>query len=507
MSATATTPLGSTIGRGPNTTHLPPLPITPGLSAGIDSPGIGADTQQPSNPPVKINTGVEMSELFKKTDTNTRDLGGVVGGMRTLDQMAENARAMRENKLKAVMEERRLHNVAELTMEEEEAMEMEAIALQGLILRAAEKERKRNEADALAQDEEEEEEEKGVTSRKNSSSSSVATELTVAAPTNDSGALMTPLSPRSRYIDGCFRAGINPKASLMTRKAFSKRLDLRHHGIGDEMCLILTESIRQMPYLQSLIVQDNNLTDESLGPLVQALVKMPNILEVDISNNIVGDLASNTLSDYLSSPKCPIIKLVMQSADVDDFECARFVLALQNNPSSKLQELDLTRNLLGAAEELNTVMPELVTAGEAFAELLEHENCGLTKLEIAWNMVRGESAETFADALQVNTTLTYLDLSYNAMGKSGGQRLGQALIENKTLEYLDISSNNLEATACFSVSVGLIENTHVRRLKIDGNPIGKLGAKALMQPVATPTRKRPQIYLCNLQSPSARGHL
>lgn len=492
MNAAATTPLGSTVGKGPNTTVLPPLPATPGLSGGgMDMGG----THQPSSIPVKINTGVEMSELFKKSAT--RDLSSIVEEMKSLDERAEEARALREAKIKAAMEERRLRNVTELTMEEEEAMEMEAIALQGMILDAAERERRQNEV--LHAEEEEKGEEDNAPSRKSSASSSVATEMTVATPLNDAGALMTPMSPRSRYIDGCFRAGINPKASLMTRKAFSKRLDLRHHGIGDKMCLILTESILQMPYLQSLIVQDNNLTDASLGPLVQALVKMPHILEVNISNNIVGDLASNTLSDYLSSPKCSIIKLVMQSADVDDFECARFVLALQNNPSSRLQELDLTRNLLGAAEELNTVMPELVTAGEAFAELLESENCGLTKLEIAWNMVRGESAETFANAVRVNTSLTYLDLSYNAMGKSGGQRLGQALIENKTLQYLDIGSNNLDATACFSVSVGLIENTTIRRLKIDGNPIGKLGAKALMQvPLMVGRRVKLSANNCNI---------
>ena len=513
----ATTPLGSTVGRGPNTTVLPPLPLTSGLggssvgkpgSAGLGASGGINSPQQKEPPAIKINTGVEMSELFKKS-SSTGDLSHVVSKMKTLDERANEARALREEKIKAAMEERRLHNVTELTMEEEEAMEMEAIALQGLILEAAEKERRQKEAavDLTEGAHDEEDVESGGrggngaqnASRRSSNTSSVATDLTVAATLNDAGALLTPLSPRSRYIDGCLRAGINPKASLMTRKAFSKCLDLRHHGIGDDMCLILTESIRQMPYLQSLIVQDNNLTDASLGPLVQALVKMPNILEVDISNNIVGDLASNTLSNYLSNPECPIIKLVMQAADVDDFECARFVLALQNNPSSKLQELDLTRNLLGAAEELNTVMPELVTAGEAFAELLEHENCGLTKLEISWNMIRGESAETFADAVSVNTSLTYLDLSYNAMGKSGGQRLGQALIENKTLKYLDVSSNNLDPTACFSISVGLIENTTIRRVKMDGNPIGKVGAKALMQvPLMVGRRVRLSANSCNI---------
>ena len=218
-----------------------------------------------------------------------------------------------------------------------------------------------------------------------------------------------------------------------------------------------------------------------------------------MSNNIVGDVASNTLSDYLGSPSCPIIKLVMQSADVDDFECARFVLAIQNNSSTKLQELDLTRNLLGAAEELNTVMPELVTAGEAFAELLESKACSLKKLEIAWNMIRGESAVTMANSLGVNQSLTYLDLSYNAMGKEGGQRVGNALIENKSIVHLDLSSNNIEATGCFCICVGLIENTTIRRVLLDGNPIGALGARAIMQvPLMAGKRLKLSAAKCNI---------
>ena len=39
------------------------------------------------------------------------------------------------------------------------------------------------------------------------------------------------LSPRSKYIDSCIRTQINPRASLILRKTFSKRLSLKHQGI------------------------------------------------------------------------------------------------------------------------------------------------------------------------------------------------------------------------------------------------------------------------------------
>jgi len=59
------------------------------------------------------------------------------------------------------------------------------------------------------------------------------------------------------------------------------------------------------------------------------------------------------------SPTCPLERLILRNADVDDFECERFVEAIKCN--SSLVELDLSNNKIGSAENLNTVMPDLVT--------------------------------------------------------------------------------------------------------------------------------------------------
>jgi len=317
--------------------------------------------------------------------------------------------------------------------------------------------------------------------------------------TDDAG---IPISPRSQYIDACMREGINPRASLVLRKGLTKHLDLSHHGIGDKMGQVLSECILDLPYLQSLSIADNRLTDYSLGPLLAALVKMPRILNVDLSNNVVGDVASNTLSTYLGRETCPLVKLVMRNADVDDYECTRFITAIKDNKGTKLQELDLTQNLLGSAEQLNVVMPELTTAGEAFAELIETVNCQLSRLELGWNMIRGDSAITFGVSLAQNASITYLDISYNAFGRDGGRELGRALLSNRTLTHLDVSANNLEGTAIFCICVGLIENKFMRRLILDGNPIGSLGAKAVMQiPTMIGSRVKVSVVKCNIAIP------
>jgi len=42
----------------------------------------------------------------------------------------------------------------------------------------------------------------------------------------------------------------------------------------------------------------------------------------------------------------------------------------------------LSENLIGSAENLNTVMPDLVTGGEAIADLLQSEGCVLQSLKL-----------------------------------------------------------------------------------------------------------------------------
>jgi Ran GTPase-activating protein (RanGAP) involved in mRNA processing and transport len=171
------------------------------------------------------------------------------------------------------------------------------------------------------------------------------------------------------------------------------------------------------------------------------------------------------------SPTCPLERLILRSADVDDFECERFVEAIKNNNS--LVELDLSNNKIGSAENLNTVMPDLITGGEALAELLRLPQCKLKTLKVDWNMIRLDGAIDFADSLRTNSTLTYLDLSFNSLGTDGGITMGVSILSNTTLETLILQSNNLDSVACFTICAGVIENRGLKKVVLDGNPIGE----------------------------------
>ncbi|CAM9213873.1 unnamed protein product, partial [Ectocarpus fasciculatus] len=307
-----------------------------------------------------------------------------------------------------------------------------------------------------------------------------------------------PTSPRSNYIFDCLADRLNPRASLIIRKKAITSLNLKHLGMGDKMAGHLAKAIKEIPCLESVDISDNGLSDEGLKPMLAAILSIPTLTELNVSQNEIGGEAAEALALYVENPNCPLQRLIMQRADVDDFEGERFVTGLLNNQC--LTELDLAHNKLGTAETLNTVMPDLTTAPEALATLLRSPNCKLKVLKVPWNMIRLDSAVDLASSIAINNTVTYLDISYNSLGSDGGKTLGDALIDNRSISELHIGNNNITAVACFTICIGIQENLALTHVSMDGNPIGEAGAKSLMQiPTATGNRVTVTARGCNTQ--------
>jgi Ran GTPase-activating protein (RanGAP) involved in mRNA processing and transport len=207
-----------------------------------------------------------------------------------------------------------------------------------------------------------------------------------------------------------------------------------------------------------------------MGPILSAIVHIPSLTELNLSQNEIGPISSEKLHNYLVSSTCTLKTLILNAADVDDFECAGFIDAVRQNTS--LRELDLSGNLIGKSENLNTVLPDIITGSEAIADLLRSPECNLTKLHLQWNMIRLDGAIDLAQSLAINSTLTYLDLSFNSLSTGGGIVLGVSLLKNIRLHTLIISNNSIDARACLTICAGIIENRHLRKVVLDGNPIG-----------------------------------
>ena len=161
----------------------------------------------------------------------------------------------------------------------------------------------------------------------------------------DEAAVATLNSPRSRFISSCLSHGLNPRAFMMVRKkGHDTELKLSHLCIGDTVASLFAASLGDLPDVESVNLNDNKLTDVSLGPLVLALSNVPSLRALDLGCNNVGPKASSAISGLLSRPLCPLRHLSLQNACIDDEECAAFINAIQDNPASLLEELDLSNN-------------------------------------------------------------------------------------------------------------------------------------------------------------------
>lgn len=195
-----------------------------------------------------------------------------------------------------------------------------------------------------------------------------------------------PSSPRAVFLTGCLRFGMTPRTIALLRKRISPVLDLSHLGIGNATALLLAEALDKMPYLQTLILADNNLNDIGLSAIISSAARHPTLEVLDISQNVMDDDASAALADWLGKPECALKCLRMSASDIDDGECAHFVEILMQNKT--LQELDLSKNLIGKDENLNVVKPDFVTGGESLAELLSNSECPLQTLNVRNLIIR-----------------------------------------------------------------------------------------------------------------------
>jgi Leucine-rich repeat (LRR) protein len=103
---------------------------------------------------------------------------------------------------------------------------------------------------------------------------------------------------------------------------------------------ILAASLSNYKELTSLNLCDNSLTDACLPALFQAIARMENLKELNLSKNKIDKISSQALAEYVKNPNCKLETLILEKSDIDDFECNRIIRYLQYN--STLLNLDMS---------------------------------------------------------------------------------------------------------------------------------------------------------------------
>lgn len=289
-------------------------------------------------------------------------------------------------------------------------------------------------------------------------------------------------SPRVVFLASCI-AQSHPAASLVLRKDDCHAFDFSYQGLGDAFLLQFAACLPDLPLVESINVRDNRLSDHALNALLCALENKPQLTYLDISENEVGKQSVKSLRNYIASSLCTLKTLVVNQADVDDQECARFMIAFEQNKS--VQRLFLRSNRIGQAVVTGSRdAGPLCSGGEAIGSML-NVNLNIQELDLSWNVLRFANSTPIAKSLELNYNLKELNVSYNACGDQGAMAFGHALRVNSALETLNLAYNSIAAKGVLVLASGLAANKSLQRLVLDGNHLGLEGGRAVMRGACT----------------------
>ncbi|KAF9091666.1 hypothetical protein BGX29_010834, partial [Mortierella sp. GBA35] len=210
-------------------------------------------------------------------------------------------------------------------------------------------------------------------------------------------------------------------------------LEALENALKESTVSILRLRLRQFhsSILTSTSAHYNEIGDNGVEALSEALKINSTLNSLDLSNNRIGDYG-----------------LVVLSA------------ALKTNPT--LTTMNLRNNSIGP------------NGAQALSEALN--NSALNILGLQCNKIGDNGAQTLSDALRTNLTLTTLNLESNSIGDNGARALSNALKSNSTLENLSLESNLIGDNGAQALSEAFRNNSSLFILSLWGNSIGPNGA-------------------------------
>ncbi|XP_067039167.1 NLR family CARD domain-containing protein 3-like [Acropora muricata] len=302
----------------------------------------------------------------------------------------------------------------------------------------------------------------------------------------------TTLSSLDLSEDGIGDEGANSLAQALEDNTSLSSLGLSRNSIGAEGANSLVQALRISTSLSSLDLSDNDFATEETNSIAQALTINTSLSFLDFHSFSIDDEGANSLSQALRV-NTTLSSLNLHLTFIGDKGANSLAQALRVNTS--LSSLDLSRNLGGAEQ------PKLRSR-------VQKENTGLSVWDSGFDLIRAEGANYFAQASEVNTDFglftnflpglgeyprtplavrqnrslsSFLNVHYNFIGAEGANSLAEALRVNTSLSSLNLHSNSIGDEGAGSLAMALRVNTSLYSLDLSANSICAEGANSLAQ--------------------------
>ncbi|XP_016414052.1 uncharacterized protein LOC107744761 [Sinocyclocheilus rhinocerous] len=268
-------------------------------------------------------------------------------------------------------------------------------------------------------------------------------------------------------------------------------LDLSENPLGDpgvtEISTLLGNS---QCTLKILRMSNCSITEEGYKALASALRSNPShLIELELTGNDPGQSGVKQLLDSLKDPECKLkLRFLSPAAE----EACQFVKGIVGKNPLLLKELNLSERELGD------------TRVNQISALLQDKHCKLNTLMLNNNSITEEGCAALTSAFNSNpSNLIELDLSGNKLGNSGTKKICP-LLENTQcrLKKLELSDCSITEDGYKALASALRSNpSHLIELDLTGNDPGPSGVKELLDVLQDPNCK---LILRFLKSPAAQ---
>ncbi|XP_076463515.1 dynein regulatory complex subunit 5-like [Babylonia areolata] len=187
-------------------------------------------------------------------------------------------------------------------------------------------------------------------------------------------------------------------------------------------CLQLAQCVAACKTLKVFRLHRSKVDDDKVRVLISHILDHPGLVELDLSNNLIGDRGARAVGKFLNNHS-QLVRLSLNDNQVRFAGAQAIAHALTKNTT--LRYLNLRLNRLGDE------------GGQAICRALL-KNSTLTEVNLSSNDMAEPTAAILSQVVMQNSTVKSLDLSCNRLGPDGGKQLQEGMEENNTITAMDL---------------------------------------------------------------------
>ena len=298
-------------------------------------------------------------------------------------------------------------------------------------------------------------------------------------------------------------------------------INLSHNNISTKAAELIASSIKKNKFLQHLELASCSLHEKSMVLICDA-VKHKDLLTLNMSHNCISDFVALKLADVISTLHC-IDCLLLENCSLQEKEINVILAALAKKNTLKTLDLscnkmtfttlDLTAVVNGnihlenlslsdcklRSMTINSKLPKLKLIdlkGNHFSEffhfhvvnesahlhtLVLSNYCGnqtphfeilqmvkhsLKHLDLSYNVISTETAESVADVIHNNIDLEHLNLSNCKFYGDGLNAILEAAKKVNSLKYLNLAANTVDNEMASKVAALILNNLSLNYLSL-----------------------------------------